>query len=211
MSEARAAAEVMKSGLKRLRDEIGIWLEKATTLSLGRAKTTGYKSGDVESVEAWPLLDALSSIAVNDQVALVSIAGKPTVIGKIVRGAVGMARIRRHLALTGPAASFTFPGGHGAGSGATAVNCDGNDNAGFIEITTGTGTAAGVFLRISFSENRENTKYNLILIPRSNSARSLGGVFGPTNHNVGSVDIDSRTALTASTLYQWGYEIKGFE
>jgi hypothetical protein len=211
MSRPSAAAHAMQRGFVRIRTELAVWQEKATTLTSGRARTTGFEPNAVESAEAWALVDGLDSIAVNDPVALVNLGGKPINLGKVVRGTLGMARIRRQIALTGPAATITPKTGGSAGTGASTTNSDGNDNAGFIELAAGTGPAAGVILTITFAATRPSTKYNVILTPRNNAARSLGGVVGQTNTLTTSVDIDTRTALTASTTYQWGYEIKGWE
>ena len=208
MSQSHYSAKVVANGLARMKEQLSVWQEKATTLVSGRAKTTSYLPGAEESAEAWALIDPLDAIAVNDPVALVQMGGKPVTLGKIVRGALGMARIGRQIALTGPAATISpLPA---AGTGAATTGSEGNDSAGFIKLTTGTAPAAGSIVRISFATARPNDKYNLILTPRTQNARSLGGVVGQTNTALGNVDIDCRATLAAATEYQWGYEIKGY-
>jgi hypothetical protein len=100
-----------------------------------------------------------------------------------------------------------------AAAGATAAisNQAGNGIAGFFRLTpNGAGIAAGTVLRFTFATARPDTNFTLILTPHSNAARTLGGVIGPTNRTTTTIDIDTRTALTAGSAYDFGYVIVGF-
>lgn len=211
MSRASEAATSIHNQFTRVRNELGLWQEKATTISSGLAKTTGFKTDDVESAEAWAFIDSLDSVAVNDPVALVNLGGKPVLLGKIVRTALGTARIRRQIALTGAQATFSLPAGHTAGTGASVTGSDGNDNAGLITLVAGTGPAIGTILRIAFAQTRDSVKYNVFLTPRNANARTLGGVVGQVTTSSSLTELETRTALTASVTYIWGYQIVGFE
>ena len=98
-----------------------------------------------------------------------------------------------------------------AGATAAISNQAGNGISGFFRLTpNGAGIAAGTVLRFTFANARPDTNYTLILTPHSNAARTLGGVIGPTNRTTTTVDIDTRTALTAGSAYDFGYLIVGF-
>lgn len=96
----------------------------------------------------------------------------------------------------------TFPG---AGTSPSVVNINGGDLSGWIQITTGTGTAAGDVCRVTFGTPKQNTNFAVILFPRSNAARTDIGKINIDSINTTSWDINASPALAASTAYQWSY------
>lgn len=108
MSQSHHGAKTVAAGLIKLRDALAPWQEAATTLVSGQVRTTGYEPNAEESAEAWALIDPLDAIALNDPVALVQLGGKPLTLGKIVRGAVGLATIKRNVRIEG---ELTVTGG----------------------------------------------------------------------------------------------------
>jgi hypothetical protein len=98
----------------------------------------------------------------------------------------------------------------GAGVGASSASSAGDDDAGFIQLVPAGVPAAGIFLTVTFATARADTNYNVFFTARSNAARSLTTEIGQTTTLTTGFSIDSRTALTAASTYQWGYWIVGY-
>jgi len=98
-----------------------------------------------------------------------------------------------------------------AGSTAAIASVAGNDICGFFQLTPGgAGIGIGSIVTIDFAVDRPDTSYTVVLVPHSDAARIVGGVVGPTNRSIGSVDIATRTALTSGSAYQWAFLIVGY-
>ncbi|MCC6313431.1 MAG: hypothetical protein IT337_05425 [Thermomicrobiales bacterium] len=92
-----------------------------------------------------------------------------------------------------------------AGTTATA-SITGNDISGQIEVVPGgTGIATGSFITITFFTPYPSATFDVQITPNSSAARSLTTGIGPTSRSSTSFNLDTRTALTSGSTYQWGY------
>lgn len=108
-----------------------------------------------------------------------------------------------HLRASGDAPTYTLlvP----AGDTATAAVV-GNDIAGQIEVVPGgTGIATGSFITVTFDAAYPGSSYTVLITPDSSAARSLTTGIGPTGRTANGFNLDTRTALTSGSTYQWGY------
>jgi hypothetical protein len=105
----------------------------------------------------------------------------------------------------------TWTAAAAAGTTASTASSDGGDGCGFIQLVpNGAGIAIGTIVDIAFATNRPDAQYIVQITPHSSASRSLGGVVGPTSRGVGGFSLDTRTALTAGSTYQWGYTVFGY-
>ena len=102
-----------------------------------------------------------------------------------------------------------FAAGTGAGTGPTlAANARNNDVSGYLSVTTGSGPVAGATVATGTFGTAYATLAKCSLWPANAAASALTGagkVFVPVGSNTGFSITAGSTALSASTLYTWGY------
>jgi hypothetical protein len=147
---------------------------------------------------------------IDDEVLCLPVAGKPVVLGKIVRTApdeyVLDVPVRFKAALRTGGSSPSVSPGSAAGTGATAsVRSGSTDHSGQIQVVTGTsGVGAGTMATLTFSTARPSTSYDVWLQATSSAAQSAGYP-RVTGRTVNGFDIVVTTSPGTSATLQWSY------
>lgn len=167
-----------------------------------------------------------SQIQVGDEVLCVNVGTFPIVLQKIQRSAP--ASVPFEAAISAPGASLTgdltlgahllsgttvmgFAVGAAAGATGSIAGSAGTDVAGVLQvIPNGAGIAAGTIATLTFGAVMPSGNYAVVLTPASSAARTLGGVVGPTSRATNNFVIQTATALTAGSTYQWLYLIVSY-
>jgi hypothetical protein len=111
-----------------------------------------------------------------------------------------------NAATTGLAPVVTL-GSDAGGAGASASLLQGTDNAGLVQLTTGTGAAAGQQLVLTFSVPYSSPP-NVVLFPANANTPPLATVISAVASTI-RVAIVSISPLATGTLYQWYYIVLG--
>lgn len=107
-----------------------------------------------------------------------------------------------HLATSGSAP--TVAANANVGTTGTASITEGNDTSFRLRIIPGgTGIAVGTICRVTFANAFPAATYGVHVTPASSAARSLTTGIGPVSRAPGTLDLDSRTALTSGSTYDW--------
>lgn len=111
------------------------------------------------------------------------------------------------ITLTTPAstnAAPTYAAQAGAGTGAACAG-SGSNRAGQIQLTTGTGPAAGAVAKVTYSQTNSAAPGAVVLTPANANAAAVAADIYVSTNAAGDFIVSSTAALTASTVYDWNY------
>ena len=124
-------------------------------------------------------------------------------LGDDVQGTFTRWDARGRVHATGP--TPTVAAGVGAGTGPT-VSVVGDDTAGTVTVTTGTGPSAGVLAVVTFATPWSSTPPSVVLLPKTAGAAALQAYAATTPT---ALTISVGAVPTASTTCSFDYQATG--
>lgn len=194
--ESRALAQAVLNAVHRI---IPQYFESYSAVVTG-VESGGIKFRRVSESTAGDEVYArlhMQNILVGDEVAVVSVAKHPFVLGKVKRADDDEPTISVNA---------------NAGTGATAELVAGStDLSGEIRVSTGTSTSAGALFTFNFANAKPDLNYSVVLTNRTNAAADLQGRYNVTAVSENGWNLNLRVAPTASASYYWSYHIHPFQ
>jgi hypothetical protein len=171
--------------------------------------TTSQQTESVAWVDIYPTLSteswALTHLGGCGFPLTLDVTAAASMLGNIFTGTIVSAQHFSGLTSSAP----TVVAGTGAGTGPTvALNSNSNDLSGYLSVTTGSSPAANATVATFTFGTAYATLAKCVLWPANAAASALSGASNPyipvgsaSNFTIAS----NMTALTAATLYTWGY------